>query len=85
MSLNKKVPYTSRTKPSTWSHLKVSQPRPRETIQMKSVRQVSIVLRAVADKLRVTLSPKKLKPLRKMSETVFESQDHHTSLTQSRS
>jgi hypothetical protein len=52
---------------------------------MKSVRQVSMVLRAVADKLRVTLSPKKLKPLRKMSEPVLESRVHRTSLTQSRS
>jgi len=30
---------------------------------MKRVRQVSMVLRAVAEMLRVTLRPKKLKPL----------------------
>jgi hypothetical protein len=64
MSLNKKVPYTSKTKPRTWSHLNVSHPRPSETIQIPRVRQVSIVLRAVADRRRVTLMPKKLKPLR---------------------
>lgn len=47
----------------TCSHLNVSQPSPRLTIQMKSVRQVSIVLREVAESERVTLKPKKLKPL----------------------
>jgi hypothetical protein len=63
ISLNKNVPYTSSAKPSTCSHLNVSQPRPRETIQMKRVRQVSMVERDVAETVRVTLRPKKLKPL----------------------
>lgn len=63
MSLKRPVPYTSRAKPGTCSHLKVSQPSPRLTSQMKSVRQVSIVLRAVALMDRVTERPKKLKPL----------------------
>ena len=40
-----------------------SQPRPRETSQIKRVREVSIVLRDVAETLRVTDRPKKLKPL----------------------
>lgn len=62
-SLNKKVPYTRPAKPTTWSHLKVSQPRPRDTIQMKSVRQVSMVDLDVAETDRVTERPKKLKPL----------------------
>jgi hypothetical protein len=43
--------------------LKVSQPRPRDTIQMKSVRHVSMVERDVAETVRVTERPKKLKPL----------------------
>ena len=63
ISLNRAVPQTSSAKPTTCSHLKDSQPRPSETSQMKSVRQVSIVLRAVALICRVTLRPKKLKPL----------------------
>lgn len=63
ISLNKAVPQTSNAKPATWSHLKVSQPSPSETSQMNSVRQVSMVLRAVADIWRVTERPKKLKPL----------------------
>lgn len=50
----------------TWSHLKDSQPRPRETSQMKRVRQVSIVLREVAETERVTDRPKKLKPLMRL-------------------
>ena len=62
-SLNKKVPYTSRAKPRTCSHLNDSQPRPRETNQMKSVRQVSMVERDVAERVFVTERPKKLKPL----------------------
>jgi hypothetical protein len=62
-SLNKKVPYTSAAKPATCSHLNVSQPRPSDTTQMNSVRQVSIVERDVADTVRVTERPKKLKPL----------------------
>lgn len=62
-SLNKNVPYTRNAKPSTWSHLNVSQPRPNEKIQMKSVRQVSMVERDVAETVRVTDRPKKLKPL----------------------
>lgn len=61
--LYKNVKYTSRAKPSTCSHLNLSQPRPRDTIQMNSVRQVSMVDRAVALRLLVTDSPKKLKPL----------------------
>lgn len=63
ISLNSAVPQTSSAKPATCSHLKLSQPRPSETSQMKSVRQVSIVLRAVAEIWRVTERPKKLKPL----------------------
>ena len=63
ISLNSAVPQTSSAKPTTCSHLKDSQPRPSETSQMKSVRQVSIVLRAVALICRVTDRPKKLKPL----------------------
>jgi hypothetical protein len=63
ISLNSIVPQTSRAKPATCSHLKLSQPRPSETSQMKSVRQVSIVLRAVAEIWRVTERPKKLKQL----------------------
>lgn len=63
MSLNKKVPYTSNAKPTTCSHLNDSQPRPSDTIQMNSVRQVSMVDREVAETVRVTDSPKKLKPL----------------------
>ena len=61
--LKRKVPYTKSTKPSTCNHLNVSQPKKREAIQMKSVRQVSIVDRDVALTLLVTESPKKLKPL----------------------
>jgi hypothetical protein len=49
ISLNNAVPQTKSAKPTTCSHLKVSQPRPNETSQMKSVRHVSIVLRAVAE------------------------------------
>jgi hypothetical protein len=63
ISLNNAVPQTSSAKPSTCSHLNVSQPRPSETSQMNSVRHVSIVLRAVAEIWRVTERPKKLKPL----------------------
>lgn len=63
ISLNSIVAHTSRAKPATCSHLNVSQPRPSETSQMKSVRHVSIVLRAVAEIWRVTERPKKLKPL----------------------
>lgn len=47
----------------TCSHLNDSQPRIKETSQIKSVRQVSIVLREVAETERVTDRPKKLKPL----------------------
>ena len=43
--------------------MKVSQPRKREAIQMKSVRDVSIVDRDVALTVLVTERPKKLKPL----------------------
>ena len=63
ISLNKNVPYTNKAKPATCNHLKLSQPKPRLTIQMKSVRHVSIVLRLVAETERVTERPKKLKPL----------------------
>jgi hypothetical protein len=62
-SLNKNVPYTSSANPATCNHLNDSQPRPSDTTQMNSVRQVSIVERDVADTVRVTESPKKLKPL----------------------
>lgn len=61
--LNKNVPYTNSAKPRTCNHLNDSQPRKRDTIQIKSVRQVSIVERAVAETVRVTESPKKLNPL----------------------
>lgn len=61
-SLNKNVPYTNSPNPTTWSHLKLSHPKPMETIQIKSVRQVSMIERAVALMLRVTEMPKKLKP-----------------------
>src|SRR5437764_14495010 len=61
-SLNIKVPYTSRAKPRTCSHLNVSQPSPSETIQMNSVRQVSMMDLEVAEMVRVTERPKKLKP-----------------------
>lgn len=64
MPLNTKVAYTSNANPTICSHLNVSQPRPRETIQMNSVRHVSIVDRDVALTLLVTDKPKKLKPLR---------------------
>jgi len=50
-------------KPTICSALNDSQPRPRETIQMKSVLQVSMVDREVALTVRVTERPKKLKPL----------------------
>lgn len=63
ISLNRPVAQTSSTKPRTCSHLNDSQPRPSETTQMKRVRQVSIVLREVAEIWRVTERPKKLKPL----------------------
>jgi hypothetical protein len=63
MSLKRKVPYTNIAKPTTCNHLNVSHPRPRETTQMKRVRQVSIVERAVAETERVTERPKKLNPL----------------------
>ena len=43
--------------------MNVSQPNPNDTIQMNRVRQVSIVERDVADTVRVTERPKKLKPL----------------------
>lgn len=69
-SLNRKVPYTKKAKPKTCSHLKVSQPRPSETTQMKSVRHVSMVERDVAETVRVTDRPKKLKPLQRVSEVV---------------
>lgn len=61
--LKTKVEYTRRANPTTWSHLKVSQPRNSEMIQMKSVLHVSMVDRAVALTLRVTERPKKLKQL----------------------
>lgn len=62
-SLNKKVPYTSSAKPKTCNHLNDSQRRPKDTIHINSVRHVSIVERDVADTVRVTERPKKLKPL----------------------
>jgi len=68
ISLNNAVPQTKSAKPTTCSHLNDSQPRPSETSQMKSVRQVSIVLRAVAEIWRVTDRPKKLKPLYNTSQ-----------------
>lgn len=67
MPLNRKVKYTNSANPTTCSHLNVSQPRPSETIQMNSVRHVSMVEREVALTLRVTESPKKLNPLRRRS------------------
>ena len=65
ISLNNPVPQTNSAKPTTCSHLKVSHPNPKLTIQMKSVRQVSIVLLDVAEMDLVTLRPKKLNPLRR--------------------
>jgi hypothetical protein len=65
--LKRKVPYTNRANPSTWSHLKLSQPKKSDTIQMKRVRQVSIVDLAVALTFLVTDNPKKLKPLHNIS------------------
>ena len=58
--LNRKVKYTSSAKPTTCSHLNVSQRSPSETIQMKSVRHVSMVERVVALSVRVKERPKKL-------------------------
>jgi hypothetical protein len=55
--------------------LNVSQPRPSDTTQMNSVRQVSIVEREVAETVRVTERPKKLKPLRCVSELLRELQN----------
>lgn len=63
MPLKIKVKYTSKAKPTICSHLNVSHPSPSDTIQMNSVRHVSIVDRDVALTFRVTDSPKKLKPL----------------------
>lgn len=65
--MKRKVPYTNKAKPRTCNHLKLSQPRKRETIQMKRVLQVSIVDLAVALTVLVTESPKKLKPLQNVS------------------
>ena len=69
-SLKRKVPYTKNAKPSTWSHLNVSQPRPSDTTQMKSVRHVSMVERDVAETVRVTDRPKKLKPLSEVNNVI---------------
>lgn len=63
MSLKRNVPYTNIANPTTCNHLKLSHPRPKDTTQMKRVRQVSIVERAVAETERVTERPKKLNPL----------------------
>ena len=63
MPLKTKVEYTNMAKPTICRDLNDSQPRPRETIQMKSVLQVSMVDLDVALTLRVTDKPKKLKPL----------------------
>lgn len=52
----------TKANPATCSHLKVSQPRPRDTIQMNRVRQVSMMDLEVAEILLVTERPKKLKP-----------------------
>jgi hypothetical protein len=67
--LKRKVPYTNRANPRTCSHLKLSQPKKRDTIQMKRVLQVSIVDRAVALTFLVTESPKKLNPLQEVSKS----------------
>src|SRR5947209_7394217 len=61
-SLNMKVPYTSSANPTTCNHLKLSQPRPSDTIQINNVRHVSMIDLEVAEMLRVTDSPKKLNP-----------------------
>ena len=61
-SLNKNVPYTNSAKPTICSHLNVSHPRPRDTIQMKRVLQVSMIDLAVALSDLVIDKPKKLKP-----------------------
>jgi hypothetical protein len=54
--------YTSIANPATCNneigHTNLSHPSPRLTIQIPSVRQVSIVLRVVADTRLVTLKPK---------------------------
>jgi hypothetical protein len=65
--LNRNVPYTNSAKPTTWSPLNVSHPRLKETIQINSVRHVSIVDLDVALIDLVTERPKKLKPLETVS------------------
>lgn len=71
ISLNRKVPYTRSAKPTTCSHLKDSQPKPSDTIQMNNVRQVSMVDLEVAETVRVTDRPKKLKPLQRYDQCMF--------------
>jgi hypothetical protein len=57
--------YTNKLNPKTWrteiGHSNFSQPNPKLIIQIDSVLQVSVKLRAVALTYLVTLSPKKLK------------------------
>ena len=68
--LKRKVPYTNKANPRTCSHLKLSHPNPSDTIQMNNVLHVSIVDRDVAETVRVTESPKKLKPLEIISNAI---------------
>lgn len=65
MPLNKNVEYTNSANPTICSHLNDSHLRPRDTTQIKSVLQVSMVDREVALTMRVTDNPKKLKPLKR--------------------
>jgi hypothetical protein len=56
--LKTNVEYTNKPNPTICSHLNVSHPNPRDTTQINSVRQVSMVERDVALTLLVTESPK---------------------------
>lgn len=42
-SLHKRITYTRKAQPSTWTHLKVSQPRLSDTTQVKRVRHAARV------------------------------------------
>lgn len=65
-------------KPTIWRDLNVSQPRPKDTIQIKRVRQVSIVERDVALTLRVTERPKKLNPLAEVESSVGDVDSYYS-------
>jgi hypothetical protein len=64
VAIGRNITHTSREKPRTCKNemgiKNLSQPKPRLTIQMASVLQVSVKDRAVALTWRVTLKPKKL-------------------------